>query len=115
MINMKKHINTLRKGDRILLDANVCLFVFGPPQFRYDNPNSTKYCASQNKWGKNAVNICRPVLSEFINRSIHYHWKIWKDDTKPRDIKKKDFRNSQYYKDEKIAETIAQDVYEMLS
>jgi len=112
---MIKNIKTLQETDRILLDANVCLFIFGPPQFRYGNPNSNKYYESQDKWGKDTVHICSPVLSEFVNRCIHHHWKRWKIDTNPREKGKKDFRNSQYYKEEKIAETIAQDVYEMLN
>jgi hypothetical protein len=84
MINMIKNISTLQKTDKIILDANICLIIYGPQYFGYqDMGRSRKYADSQNKWGKDCVFICRPVLSEFVNRCIHYYWTIWKQDEKP--------------------------------
>jgi predicted nucleic acid-binding protein len=116
MINVHKHIKDLQNTDKILLDANVCLFVFGPPDFSYqDTDRSSKYINSQGNWGKDNVFICRPVLSEFVNQCIDYYWKIWKRDEKPtRPNGKKDFRKSDYYRVNKIADKITQYVKDML-
>ncbi|VVB63437.1 PIN domain protein [uncultured archaeon] len=115
MINVNKKIEALQATDRILLDTNACLFIFGPTPYKYKDPDrSKKYDNSQNKWGKGNVYICRPVLSEFVNKCRDYHWKRWKRDENPREDGKKDFRNSFYYKNNKIADLIAQYVMEML-
>lgn len=115
MIDVINNIERLQATDRILLDANACLIIFGPPSFRYakrdnDQIRLNKYIKSQNKWGQGNVYLCRPVLSEFINRCIDYFWKEWKIEENPRpdENKRKDFRDSAYYKNQKIAESIVQ-------
>lgn len=115
MIKVIKDINLLQKTDRILLDTNTCLFIFGPSQYRYLNPNSGKYVSIQNEWGKDRVYICRPVLSEFINKCRDDQWKLWKHNENPHPNDKKTFRNSSYYKKNNIADLIAQYAIEMLN
>ena len=114
MIAVIKNIRDLQLSDRILLDANVCLFIFGPGKFRYDNINSKNYVDAQDKWGPNNVYICRPVLSEFVNRLIRDQWKIWKHDENPHPNDPKTFRSSSTFK-ERISKEIAQYVEEMLN
>lgn len=114
MVAVIKKIHDLRASDRILLDTNICLFIFGPAKFRYDNPNGQKYVNAQDKWGPDNVYICRPVLSEFINRLIRDQWKIWKHDESPHPDDQKTFRNSFIFK-KRISIEIAQDVEEMLN
>jgi len=121
MIEVITNIEKLQATDRILLDANACLFIFGPPPFRYakrddDQIRLNKYIKSQNNWGPGNVYLCRPVLSEFVNKCIDYFWNEWKIEEKPRagENKRKDFRNSSYYKNQKIAESIVQYVTDML-
>ncbi len=120
MISMIKSIGQLQATDRILLDANTCLFIFGPPYFRYfnreeDRIRCNKYINSQSKWGSGKVYVCMPTLSEFVNKCRDYYWKIWKRDENPRQSDKKTFRKSAYYKEKNIADLIAQDVIEMLN
>lgn len=114
MIAVIKNILKLQASDRILLDTNICLFIFGPGKFRYLDSNSSKYVNAQDKWGTDKVYICRPVLSEFINRLIHDQWKIWKHDENPHPNNKKAFRNSSIFKG-LISKEIAQYVEEMLN
>lgn len=122
MIKVIKNIEKLQATDRILLDANACLIVFGPPWFRYSKREEdliryNKYIKSQNNWGAGNVYLCRPVLSEFINKCIDYFWKMWINEEKPPSSKnkRKDFRNSSYYKNQKIGDLIIQYVIDMLN
>ena len=114
MIAVIKNILNLQANDRILLDTNVCLFIFGPGKFRYDNTNSSNYVSAQDKWGAGNVYICRTLLSEFINKLINDQWKIWKHDENPRPNDPKTFRNSPVFK-ESISKEIAQYVEELLN
>jgi len=114
MIEVINNIEMLEATDRILLDANACLLIFGPSQFRYakradDQIRFNKYIKSQNKWGPGNVYLCRPVLSEFINKCTDSFWKEWKLAEKPNPGKntKKDFRKSQYYKSSQTAHPAA--------
>jgi len=110
-----KDIRELQPTDKILLDTNTCLFVYGHPNFRYKNRNSIKYVNCQNNFGKGNVFVCGPVLSEFINKIRDEMWKKWKEDENPHPNDKKAFRNSPYYKNNNIADLIAQYAIEMLN
>lgn len=117
MINMIKDLRSLQTTDRILLDTNVCLILFGPVQYKYEDPvRFRKYDNSQRNMGAGNVHICSPVLSEFVNKCRDFYWKQWiKDESPPKDKRaKKDFRDSTYYKNNQIGNKIAQYVEDML-
>lgn len=117
MIEVIQDIDKLQKTDRILLDANACLFIFGPSYYRYqDQDRAKKYINSQNNWVEGNVYICLPALSEFVNKCRDYYWKIWKNDEKPpRDNNdKKAFRKSSYYRSKGIGTIIVQRVNDLI-
>lgn len=112
---MIKDLGSLQPTDRILLDANTCLFIFGPTKYRYEDPTrAMKYDNSQNNWGDGNVYICLLILSEFINKCRDYFWEIWKQDEAPYKKGKKHFRDSEYYRNMNIGDRIAPYVEEML-
>lgn len=109
--NLQRHF--FQENEKLLLDTNVWLFAFGDSKFRYENENSGIYLNLLSKMADSKIYICRPIISEFINKCIDVHWRRWLPGKNPRRNRRKDFRNDPSF--ERIAKEIAQDTEEILN
>lgn len=105
---LQQHV--FRENEKLLLDTNIWLFAFGDSKFKWNNGNSGIYLNLLNKMAESEIYICRPIISEFINKCIDVHWKAEKS---PRQNRRKDFRNDPSF--ERISREIAQDTEEILN
>ncbi len=77
-------------GERLLLDANIWLFTYGPISYRRQN-NASAYNNALAKISINSceVYICQTIISEFINRCIDEEFKLLKIDRSSRKAARK--------------------------
>jgi predicted nucleic acid-binding protein len=109
--NLQRH--AFRENEKLLLDTNIWLFAFGDAAFKYKNENSSIYLSLLSKMANSKIYICRPIISEFVNKCIDVHWKRWKIEKNPRNNDRKAFRNDPNF--ERTAKEIAQDTEEILN
>lgn len=100
------------KNDRLLLDTNIWLFLFGPQY----NPSDTRVVTYSAAWKKILDERCKIfidvlILSEFVNASARYFYNTLPPSQKPRDFKT--FRKSAQFKP--IAKGIAADCRRILN
>jgi len=91
--------------DRLLIDANVWLYAYGPDSYKKENRCACIYAQELNriKLSKSQIFINEIILSEFINTFAREKWKDYNDENEYMEFK--EYRDSSHF------EPIAEDIY----